>query len=83
MIKMTAKARKAAKSLAVELDAYQTAIADWDRAHSAAHANAVDVWGGMLRDTQENIGIQIVRPEHIAARIQKVRDWVEAQALAA
>jgi hypothetical protein len=55
-VKMTKKAQKAAKRLALDYHHYVAALMDRDRARVA-------IWGGLLAEIQRDCGVQMVEPD--------------------
>tara|TARA_R110000787_G_scaffold23272_3_gene66800 strand:+ start:553 stop:771 length:219 start_codon:yes stop_codon:yes gene_type:complete len=64
--KMTNKARFAARSLAVRYDAFNSAKADGDN-------NGIALWGNLLIEAQEKVGVELYRPDFIRPIVARAR----------
>ena len=69
-IKMTAKARKAAESLAVAYQAHHAAVQNMP-----AEPNSLIVWSRMLIESQEATGIELVRADRLLEHI----NWAQSE----
>ena len=65
MVKMSNKAKEAAKTLAISFQAYFDAIDSHD-------TNGIKVWGSMLRDAQIKTGIEVHPHDYIVARLTEL-----------
>lgn len=65
-IKMTNKARAAARTLAIAYDAFNSAKAE-------GRNNGVAVWGDSLIRAQEEMGVELYCPDMIRASVARAR----------
>lgn len=93
-VKMTNKAREAAKSLAIRYAYYRTAAGELRDAHNSLLvsqasilarntklAKALAEWSDLLLDAQEVTGVKMVEPLTLLIHRQAARDAVEAARL--
>ena len=64
--KMTDKAREAARSLAIRYDAFNSARADGDN-------NGIALWGDLLIESQEKVGVKLYRSDFIRPIVAEAR----------